>query len=174
MSQIYALILSAAVSLAIGFGGGWTTNGWRLGAEISQLQAQQAINLSNGLKTALDQTTRYQRTKDEALKKAESRAAANAVAAAAVRSESDGLRQQLESARSGIPQATHDSLRRYAATGSFVAAFLPNRHEVIFNIPAMNARCTILTGKWLVVMQAIQALLHFLSGLDSTRISLCF
>ena len=131
MSQIYALILSAAVSLAIGFGGGWATNGWRLGAEISQLQAQQAINLSNGLKTALDQTTRYQRTKDEALKKAESRAAANAVAAAAVRSESDGLRAQLESARSGIPQATHDSLRAYATTLSAVFGECQREYETL-------------------------------------------
>ena len=120
MSQIYALILSAAVSLAIGFGGGWATNGWRLGAEISQLQAQQAINLSNGLKTALDQTIKFQKAKDEALKKAESRAAANAASASAARTESDRLRLQLDAASTNIPQATHDSLVRYTTTLSAV------------------------------------------------------
>lgn len=131
MFGLYQILASVAVSLVLGFGGGWATNGWRLGAEISQLQAQQAINLSNGLKTALDQTTRYQRTKDEALKKAESRAAANAVVAAAVRSESDGLRQQLESARSGIPQATHDSLRAYATTLSAVFGECQREYETL-------------------------------------------
>ena len=131
MSQIYALILSAAVSLAIGFGGGWATNGWRLGAEISQLQAQQAINLSNGLKTALDQTIKFQKAKDEALKKAESRAAANAASASAARTESDRLRLQLESARSGIPQATHDSLRAYAATINTVFGECQREYEAL-------------------------------------------
>lgn len=120
MFGLYQILASVAVSLAIGFGGGWATNGWRLGAEISQLQAQQAINLSNGLKTALDQTIKFQKAKDEALKKAESRAAANAASASAARTESDRLRLQLESARSGIPQATHDSLRAYATTLSAV------------------------------------------------------
>jgi prophage DNA circulation protein len=120
MFGLYQILASVAVSLAIGFGGGWATNGWRLGAEISQLQAQQAINLSNGLKTALDQTTKFQKAKDEALKKAEARALANSSLAAAARTESDVLRQQLESSRSNIPKATHDSLVRYTTTLSAV------------------------------------------------------
>lgn len=113
-------LIAAAVSLAIGFGGGWVSNGWRLHAEIAQMQTQEAINLSNGLRDALDKTTRYQRTKDEALKKAESRAAANAASASAARTESDVLRQQLEASSTGIPQATHDSLARYTTTLSAV------------------------------------------------------
>ena len=109
MFGLYQILASVAVSLAIGFGGGWATNGWRLGAEISQLQAQQAINLSNGLKTALDQTIKFQKAKDEALKKAESRAAANAASASAARTESDGLRDDLATARAGLPSPAPDA-----------------------------------------------------------------
>jgi hypothetical protein len=131
LSPLLQLLVASAISLAIGFGGGWATNGWRLGAEISQLQSQQAINLSNGLKTALEDTTRYQRNKDDALKKAESRAAAAAASAAANRAESDGLRAQLEQSRSSIPNATHDSLRAYATTINTVFGECQREYEAL-------------------------------------------
>ena len=109
-------LIAALAALALGFGGGWTANGLRLGAEIAHMQAQEAIRLSNGLKDALDKTTQYQRTKDEALKKAESRATANAVSAALADTESDKLRKQLDAAKSGISNANDSSLRAHAAT----------------------------------------------------------
>jgi hypothetical protein len=37
-----ALMAGAVLSIAIGFGGGWTVNGWRLGADLSELKAQHA------------------------------------------------------------------------------------------------------------------------------------
>lgn len=36
------LLGAGAATLIIGFGGGWTTNGWRLGAEISEIKAAQS------------------------------------------------------------------------------------------------------------------------------------
>jgi len=109
-------LIAALVSLAIGFGGGWASNGWRLGSEIAQMQAQAAIDLSNSLKDALDQTVKYQRTKDEAIKKAERRALDNMRLAAAAGAESDKLRMQLSDAANNIPRATHTSLVAHATT----------------------------------------------------------
>jgi hypothetical protein len=36
------LLAGLALALFIGFGGGWTANGWRLGAEISDIKADHA------------------------------------------------------------------------------------------------------------------------------------
>ena len=124
-------IAGAALAAAACFGAGWTANGWRLDAEISHMQTQAAINLSNSLKDALDQTVKYQRSKDDAIKKAESRAAAAAVSAAANRAESDGLRTQLELSRSSIPDATGDSLRAYATTLNTVFGECQREYEAL-------------------------------------------
>lgn len=120
ISPLLQLLATFAVSLAIGFGGGWAANGWRLGAEIAQIKQEQSEAVTKGVQEALADTIKYQRKKDDALKKAESRAAANAAIAAAARTESDGLRDQLAASASNIPRATHDSLVRYATTLSAV------------------------------------------------------
>jgi len=122
MLGLYQILASVAVSLAIGFGGGWTTNGWRLGAEMSQLQAQQAINLSNGLKTALDQTTKFQKAKDEAVKKYETRTKAAVAGAKRADDESVRLRMQLADADKRLATAPVDALRKYANTANTVFA----------------------------------------------------
>lgn len=113
-------LIAALVGLVLGFGGGWASNGWKLEAEIARMQAQGAVDLANSLKDALDQTVRFQRTKDEAIKKAESRAAANAASAATARTESERLRDMLAANSGAIPRATHASLQSYATTLSDV------------------------------------------------------
>lgn len=39
-------VVVAAVVLAVGFGAGWTTNGWRLGNQIATIQAEHAKALA--------------------------------------------------------------------------------------------------------------------------------
>lgn len=124
-------LIAALMALALGFGGGWTANGWRLDAEIARMQSQAAINLSNSIRDAMAQTITYQKVKDDALKKAESRAAAAAVSAAANRAQSDGLRQQLAASASGIPRATHDSLRAHATTLGVVFGECQREYEAL-------------------------------------------
>ena len=131
MFGVYELLATFAVSLALGFGGGWTANGWRLGAEIAQIKQDQSDAVTKGVQQALADTIKYQRTKDEAIKKAESRAAIAAASAAANRAESDGLRAQLEQSRSSIPNATHDSLRAYATTINTVFGECQREYEAL-------------------------------------------
>ena len=120
MLGLYQILASVAVSLAIGFGGGWTANGWRLGAEIAQIKQEQSDAVTKGVQQALAETITYQRKKDDALKKAEARALANRDLAAAAASESDKLRDQLAASAGAIPRATHDSLVKYTTTLSTV------------------------------------------------------
>lgn len=120
MFGLYQLLVASAISLALGFGGGWATNGWRLGAEIAQIKQDQAQAVTKSVQEALADTITYQRKKDEALKRAEARAVASRNLAAAAASESDKLRDQLAASASNIPRATHDSLVRYATTLSSV------------------------------------------------------
>lgn len=113
-------LIAALVSLALGFGGGWTSNGWRLNAEIAQIKKTQAEAVTKGVTESMEKTVQYQRKKDEALQKAESRAAANAASAATARAESDRLRALLASSSGTISRATHDSLVGYATALSDV------------------------------------------------------
>lgn len=109
-------LISAAVSLAIGFAGGWTANGWRLGAEIAQIKESQSVAVAQGVKETLNTYTKYIQRKDDAVKNAEKRAALAAADSAAVRAESDGLRSQLSDATARIATATDTALREYATT----------------------------------------------------------
>lgn len=124
-------LIAALVGLVLGFGGGWTANGWRLDAEISRMQTQAAIDLSNSLKDAMDQSIKYQRNKDDALKKAERRAVDNSRLAASAAAESDKLRVQLANSASDIPRATHDSLVSYATTLNTVFGECRSNYEAM-------------------------------------------
>lgn len=109
-------LIAALVSLVLGFGGGWVSNGWRLDASISQLKLENSQELTKGLQMALDKTNTYQRTKDEAIKKAELRTSLYAASDLAARTESDRLRNQLAEANGTIGKATNDSLVKYTTT----------------------------------------------------------
>lgn len=109
-------LVSILVSLALGFGGGWLINGWRMGVEISQIKQERAESIAKGITQAMTETAALQRKKDDALKKAESRAVANGAAAAAATTELERMRVDLSDARSDIGRATESSLRVHAAT----------------------------------------------------------
>jgi hypothetical protein len=110
----------AAGALAVGLLTGWTANGWRLNGKIDEmvLEHTQAVQLAT--QKALDETTRMQREKDDAVAKAQAQAKSNAAAAAAARAERDGLRDDLAASRTTFADSTHTSLAAYADTLSVV------------------------------------------------------
>lgn len=109
-------LIAALVSIVIGFGGGWVSNGWRLDAKIATIKQQNSEAVTEKVKEALAETVKYQKAKDEALKKAEQRAILAAASDSAARAKSERLQSQLDSAAANIPVATYDSLRAYATT----------------------------------------------------------
>jgi hypothetical protein len=48
-----ALLVGGALAVAIGFGSGWTANGWRLDAEISSIKADRASDRADQAQAAL-------------------------------------------------------------------------------------------------------------------------
>jgi hypothetical protein len=109
-----------AGALAVGLLTGWTANGWRLNGKIDEMVLEHTQALQVATQKALDETTRMQKEKDNAISKAQTQARANAVAADAARVERDGLRDDLVASRSAFTNATHTSLTAYTETLSIV------------------------------------------------------
>lgn len=103
---LYTYVATAIVAGALAFGGGWKVQAWRYDARIADTAAQHATALANAHQKALDDTIRMQRTKDDAIKAAEQRAAKNAAAADSARRAADSLRSTLYSFRSSLPGLT--------------------------------------------------------------------
>lgn len=95
---------------------GWTVNGWRLNAKISQLNLSHAAALTKAFESAQAETERMQREKDDAIAKAQETAQRNAAAAASARRERDRLRDQLNTGTAYLASATHAAVVDYATT----------------------------------------------------------
>ncbi len=108
----------AAGALAVGLLTGWTANGWRLNSKIDQMVLEHTQAVQAATQKALDETTRMQREKDNAIAQAQAQAKSNAAAASSARAERDGLRNQINTATSALPTATCASSRDYAATAA--------------------------------------------------------
>ena len=113
---LYTYAATAIVAGALAFGGAWKVQAWRYDAQIADTAAQHAVALASANQKALDDTIKMQRTKDDAIKAAEQRARTQAVNAAALRTERDGLRAQLAATTVLLPSASCSSVREYTAT----------------------------------------------------------
>ena len=100
---LYTYAATAIVAGALAFGAGWQTQEWRYGKQIADISQKHATALASANQKALDDTIKMQRTKDDAIAKAELRAAQNAAAAGAARRTADGLRDTLYSFRARLP-----------------------------------------------------------------------
>ena len=109
-----------AGALAVGLLTGWTANGWRLNSKIDQMVLEHTQAVQVATQAALDETTRMQREKDNAVAQAQAQAKSNAAAADAARLERDGLRDDLAASRTTFADSTHTSLAAYADTLSVV------------------------------------------------------
>lgn len=117
LSMKYIIILIAA---AMGFGAAWKYQGYKYGEQIATMQKDAAEATTKAVKEAMEKTQADQKRKDDALKEANLRSQKNALAAAAANRTADSLRDQLATARAGLPQATCEAARNYAATLSDV------------------------------------------------------
>lgn len=118
--MVYTHVAAALAAAAIAATGAWQVQGWRLGGQIARIQAEQAQAVADARQAAIDETTRQQAQKDEALRAAAEQAQRNAAAAAAARRESDGLRVELTEARLRMSSSTCSSVRDHAAALSGV------------------------------------------------------
>jgi hypothetical protein len=110
----------AAGALAVGLLTGWTANGWRLNAKIDGMVLEHTQAVQVATQKALDETTRMQREKDNAVAQAQAQAKSNAAAADSARAERDGLRDDLAASRTTFADSSHASLTAYASTLSVV------------------------------------------------------
>ena len=109
-----------AGALAVGLLTGWTANGWRLNSKIDEMVLEHTQAVQVATQKALDETTRMQREKDNAVAKAQEQARSNAAAATAASAERDGLRDDLAASRTTFADSSHTSLAAYASTLSVV------------------------------------------------------
>ena len=109
-----------AGALAVGLLTGWTANGWRLNGKIDEMVLEHTQAVQVATQKALDETTRMQREKDDAVAKAQAQAKSNAAAADSARVERDGLRDDLAASRTTFADSSHTSLAAYASTLSVV------------------------------------------------------
>ena len=115
---LYTYAATAIVAGALAFGAGWQTQAWRYGKQIADIQARHATALASANQKALDDTIKMQRTKDDAIAKAEQRAAQNAAAAGAARRTADGLRDTLYSFRASLASAAPATVIERADTAA--------------------------------------------------------
>ena len=105
------------IGLVVGGGvGGWFVNGWRLEAEIEQINRQHAEAVVEASRLSLLATRRMQDAANETVKQAQQQAKANAVAVAGARRESDRLRQQIAASGATVSSSSIPALDAYTQT----------------------------------------------------------
>lgn len=113
------MVLSAVVSASLTWlvlDGMHTARLANIERDHQKLLAGQAEANTRALKAAADSTARMQKEKDDAIERANTRAAAQATAVAAARAQSDRLRRDLSDTRARLAQAPVEALREYADT----------------------------------------------------------
>ena len=118
INGLYTYAATAIVAGALAFGGGWKVQAWRYDAQIATTAAQHATALASADQKALDDTIKMQRTKDDAIAKAEQRAAQHAAAAGAASRTADGLRDTLYSFRASLASAAPATVIERADTAA--------------------------------------------------------
>lgn len=126
---MYAQAIALTVSAAIGAAGAWQWQANNYSRQISDLKTEYATAQVRALERAHADTIRFQTQAAEAARKQAARQAALANAVAAVRTERDGLRDDLAEARAALPGASCTSLRDHAATLNTVFGLCAARLE---------------------------------------------
>jgi hypothetical protein len=144
----------AAGALAVGLLTGWTANGWRLNGKIDEMVLEHTQAVQVATQKALDETTRMQREKDNAVAQAQAQAKSNAAAAAAARVERDGLRDDLAASRTTFADSTHTSLAAYADTLSVVFEQCTREHlELAAKADGHAVDTSTLFNAWQAIVQ---------------------
>jgi hypothetical protein len=99
------------VAGALGFAGGWQTQGWRLGEQISKMKEAQAEAVNVATREARATESRRFTNVQEAQNAAQKRAQTARLDADRARTELDRLRDELASTRGGVPGESPRRLR---------------------------------------------------------------
>ena len=128
---LYTYAATAIVAGALAFGAGWQTQEWRYGKQIADISQKHATELARANQKALDDTIKMQRTKDDAIKAAEQRAAKNAAAADSARRAADSLRSTLYSFRASLPGLTKPAAAVAADTAAELFGACVNEYRSV-------------------------------------------
>ena len=120
MMALYTHAAAALVAGALAFGAGWQVQAWRYGEQIATIKQQHTDAALSSARNALKLTEHYRENADDAVKKAEARAAQNKRDADRLRAELDGLRGDLADVPGRIRSATREAVDQYAATATVV------------------------------------------------------
>ena len=103
MPGLYVFAAVGIVAGALGFAGGWQTQGWRLGEQISKMKEAQAEAVNVATREARTTESRRFTNVQEAQNAAQKRAQTARLDADRARTELDRLRDELASTRGGVP-----------------------------------------------------------------------
>jgi hypothetical protein len=128
-------LMAGSLALASAWAG-WTLNAMYMGEQMerqktamAELKTEYATKQARAVEKAHAETIRLQSIKDNAEKLAQARQSALSRAAAAVRVERDGLRDELAASRLQLPEASCTSVRDHATTLSTVLGRCTDRLE---------------------------------------------
>ena len=110
----------AGVIAAASFGAAWTYQGAKYERVIAEQRAAQSALLAEAYANAQRETERMAQAKDEAERKAAIRIADLRRDLARTRSVADGLRNDLATARTTLPDASCSTVRAYAITANTI------------------------------------------------------
>ena len=138
MPGLYVFAAVGIVAGALGFAGGWQTQGWRLGEQISKIKSDQLEAVNDAVREARATESRRFKEAQDAQAAAQARAISARRDADRARTELDRLRDELASTRGGVPgestaactqrdDAAADVLGQCAAAYSDLAA-IADRH----------------------------------------------
>jgi len=108
----YLIIGIAAAAFASGF----TVQGWRKDAVISEMQTAQSLAIATATTQVMEESNRLQRKKDDVVKQAKIKADENAAAASDARAELERLHNYTNSNSASIATASCTSVRDYSTT----------------------------------------------------------
>lgn len=110
--------IAMGLLLILAFAAGWAVNGWRADAELANREKAWADAIAWSSQQALERYQIMEKTKDDAIKAAEQRAASNRADADRAAATVDSMRKQLAGVPARIATATRAAVDEYAATAS--------------------------------------------------------
>ena len=103
MPGLYVFAAVGIVAGALGFAGGWQTQGWRMGEQISKIKSDQLEAVNDAVREARATESRRFTNVQEAVNAAQTRAQTARRDADRARSELDRLRDTTRATRGGVP-----------------------------------------------------------------------
>lgn len=122
MPGLYVFAAVGIVAGALGFAGGWQTQGWRLGEQISKIKSDQLEAVNDAVREARATESRRFTNVQEAVNAAQTRAQTARRDADRARSELDRLRDTTRATRGGVPGESAAACAARADTASELLA----------------------------------------------------